>query len=111
MEGERKHITILHIDVKGSMDMAQALDPEQWYRVIEDYVQIVADAVHRFEGTMNQFTGDGCSRCSVRRSRMRITPSGPALPRSRSATQCEQFARRADAIRHHLRCPHRPELG
>ncbi len=59
MEGERKHITILHIDVKGSMDMAQALDPEQWYRVIEDYVQIVADAVHRFEGTMNQFTGDG----------------------------------------------------
>ena len=59
MEGERKHLTILHIDVKGSMDMAQALDPEQWYRVIEDYVQIVADAVHRFEGTMNQFTGDG----------------------------------------------------
>lgn len=59
MEGERKHITIMHIDVKGSMDMAQALDAEQWYRVVEDYVQIVADAVHRFEGTMNQFTGDG----------------------------------------------------
>ena len=59
MEGERKHITILHIDIKGSMDMAQQLDPEQWFRVIEDYIQIVADGVHRFEGTMNQFTGDG----------------------------------------------------
>ncbi|HVZ08972.1 ATP-binding protein [Rhodopila sp.] len=59
MEGERKHITILHIDIKGSMDMAQALDQEQWYSLIEDYIQIVADGVHRFEGTMNQFTGDG----------------------------------------------------
>jgi hypothetical protein len=59
LEGERKHITVLFADVKGSMTLAERLDPEQWFRVVEDFFQVVADGVHRFEGTVNQFTGDG----------------------------------------------------
>jgi len=59
LEGERKHITVLFADVKGSMNLAERFDPEQWFRIVEDFFQVVADGVHRFEGTVNQFTGDG----------------------------------------------------
>jgi class 3 adenylate cyclase/tetratricopeptide (TPR) repeat protein len=59
LEGERKHITVLFADVKGSMNLAERFDPEQWFQIVEDFFQVVADGVHRFEGTVNQFTGDG----------------------------------------------------
>jgi class 3 adenylate cyclase len=59
LAGERKHITVLSVDVKGSMTLTERMDPEHWFRIIEDYVQIVAEGVHRFEGTTNQFSGDG----------------------------------------------------
>jgi class 3 adenylate cyclase/tetratricopeptide (TPR) repeat protein len=59
LEGERKHITVLFADVKGSMTLAGRFDPEQWFRIVEDFFQVAADGVHRFEGTVNQFTGDG----------------------------------------------------
>jgi len=59
LEGERKHITVLFADVKGSMNLAERFDPEQWFRIVEDFFQVVADGVHRSEGTVNQFTGDG----------------------------------------------------
>jgi hypothetical protein len=55
LEGERKHITVLFADVKGSMNLAERFDPEQWFRIF----QVVAEGAHRFEGTVNQFTGDG----------------------------------------------------
>jgi class 3 adenylate cyclase len=41
------------------MNLAERFDPEQWFRIVEDFFQVVADVVHRFEGTVNQFTGDG----------------------------------------------------
>jgi class 3 adenylate cyclase len=59
LEGERKHITVLFADVKGSMTLAERFDPEQWFGVVEDFFQVAANGVHRFEGTVNQFTGDG----------------------------------------------------
>lgn len=59
LEGERKQITILFTDIKGSMNLAEQFGPEQWFQIVEDFFKIVADGVHRFEGTVNQFTGDG----------------------------------------------------
>jgi class 3 adenylate cyclase len=59
LEGERKQVTVLFADVKGSMDLASRLDPEEWHRVLDRFFQILADGVHRFEGTVNQYTGDG----------------------------------------------------
>src|SRR5882724_9212493 len=59
LEGERKQVTVLFADVKGSMDLAERLDPEAWHAVIDRFFQILAEGVHRFEGTVNQFTGDG----------------------------------------------------
>ncbi len=59
LEGERKQVTVLFADVKGSMDLAQQVDPEAWHAILDRFFQILADGVHRFEGTVNQYTGDG----------------------------------------------------
>ena len=59
LEGERKQVTVLFADVKGSLDMQETVDPEEWHRILDRFFQILADGVHRFEGTVNQYTGDG----------------------------------------------------
>jgi class 3 adenylate cyclase len=59
LEGERKQVTVLFADVKGSLELAEQLDAEQWHRILERFFEILADGVHRFEGTVNQYTGDG----------------------------------------------------
>jgi predicted ATPase/class 3 adenylate cyclase len=41
------------------MDLAEQVDPEEWHRILDRFFQILADGVHRFEGTVNQYTGDG----------------------------------------------------
>src|SRR3989454_4681439 len=59
LEGERKEVTVLFADVKGSMELAEQLDPEDWHRIMDRFFQVLAEGVHRFEGTVNQYTGDG----------------------------------------------------
>ena len=59
LTGERKNVTVLFADVQGSMDLAEQVDPEVWHRILDGFFTILADGVHRFEGTINQFTGDG----------------------------------------------------
>jgi class 3 adenylate cyclase len=58
-EGERKQVTVLFADRKGSMDLAEQIDPEEWHKIMERFFAILSQGVHRFEGTINQFTGDG----------------------------------------------------
>jgi adenylate cyclase len=59
LEGERKQVTVLFADVKGSMELAAQLDPEQWHSILNRFFEILTEGVHRFEGTVNQYTGDG----------------------------------------------------
>jgi len=59
LEGERKQVTVLFADVKGSMELVESIDPEEWHQILDGFFQILADGVHRFEGTINQYTGDG----------------------------------------------------
>jgi double zinc ribbon protein/adenylate/guanylate cyclase family protein len=59
LEGERKQVTVLFADVKGSMELAEQLDPEEWHKILDRFFQILTEGVHRFEGTVNQYTGDG----------------------------------------------------
>ena len=59
LEGERKQVTVLFADVKGSMELAEQLDPEAVAPILERFFAILTDGVHRFEGTSNQYTGDG----------------------------------------------------
>jgi class 3 adenylate cyclase/tetratricopeptide (TPR) repeat protein len=59
LEGERKQVTVLFADVKGSMDMAEGQDPEQWREIMQGFFSILADDVRQLEGTVDKFTGDG----------------------------------------------------
>ncbi|HVO22332.1 MAG TPA: adenylate/guanylate cyclase domain-containing protein [Candidatus Margulisiibacteriota bacterium] len=59
LEGERKQVTVLFVDVQGSMDLAGQVDAEEWHRIMDRFFAILSDGVHRYEGTINQYTGDG----------------------------------------------------
>jgi len=59
LEGERKQVTVLFADVKGSMDLAEEAGPEEWHQILDRFFAILTEGVHRFEGTVNQYTGDG----------------------------------------------------
>ncbi len=83
LEGERKPVTVLFADVARSMELAERADLEEWHRLLDRVFRILADGVHRYEGTINQYTGDGIMALFGARSPTRTTPSGPARPRSR----------------------------
>ncbi|MEA2469700.1 MAG: hypothetical protein QOE38_699, partial [Thermoleophilaceae bacterium] len=59
LEGERKQVTVLFADLVGSMELAEQSDPEEWRRMMERFFSILSAGVHRFEGTVDKFTGDG----------------------------------------------------
>ena len=59
IEGERKQVTVMYADIVGSMELTRALEAERWGYVLDRFLAIAAAAVHAFEGTVNQFTGDG----------------------------------------------------
>src|SRR5438093_10028821 len=58
-DGERKTITALFADIKGSMALIEDLDPEDARRLVDPALQLMMDAVHRYEGYVAQSTGDG----------------------------------------------------
>jgi len=59
LEGERKQVTALFADVKGSMDLTESIDPEEWHKVIDRLFRILADGVHRFEGPSTSIAETG----------------------------------------------------
>ncbi len=59
LEGERKQVTVLFADLKDSTELIRGLDPEAAQQLLDPAIQMMMDAVHRFEGTVNQVLGDG----------------------------------------------------
>src|SRR5215510_740742 len=59
LAGERKQVTVLFADIKDSTELNRGLDPEVAQRLLDPALQHMMDAVHRFEGTVNQVLGDG----------------------------------------------------
>ncbi|MGH8462264.1 MAG: adenylate/guanylate cyclase domain-containing protein [Stenotrophobium sp.] len=59
MQGERKRVTVLFADIKGSTKLAQEAGAEAWHGILDQFFAILSGAVHRYEGTVNQYTGDG----------------------------------------------------
>jgi class 3 adenylate cyclase/tetratricopeptide (TPR) repeat protein len=59
MQGERKLVTVFFADVANYTSMAEKLDPEEVHQIMDGCFQILMDEIHRYEGTINQFTGDG----------------------------------------------------
>jgi class 3 adenylate cyclase/tetratricopeptide (TPR) repeat protein len=59
LEGERKHVTVLFADLKGSTELIRGLDPEETRSLLDAALHIMMDGVHAYEGTVNQIMGDG----------------------------------------------------
>ena len=59
LEGERKQVTVLFADLKGSMELLADRDPEEARKLLDPVIEQMMDAVHRYEGTVNQVMGDG----------------------------------------------------
>src|SRR5262245_5206341 len=59
LEGERKQVTVLFADLKGSMELLADRDPEEARRLLDPVLECMMAAVHRYEGTVNQVMGDG----------------------------------------------------
>ena len=59
LDGERKTVTALFADIKGSMELMQDLDPEEARKVVDPALRLMMDAVHHFAGYVAQSTGDG----------------------------------------------------
>jgi class 3 adenylate cyclase/tetratricopeptide (TPR) repeat protein len=59
LEGERKQVTVLFADLKGSLELLADRDPEEARRLLDPVLERMMEAVHRYEGTVNQVMGDG----------------------------------------------------
>jgi class 3 adenylate cyclase/DNA-binding SARP family transcriptional activator len=59
IEGERKQVSVLFCDIVRSPELAAQAGPEEYHRVVDRFFALALDEVHRYEGTVNQFLGDG----------------------------------------------------
>ena len=59
LEGERKQVTVLFADMKGSMELLADRDPEEARKLLDPVIEHMMEAVHRYEGTVNHILGDG----------------------------------------------------
>jgi class 3 adenylate cyclase/tetratricopeptide (TPR) repeat protein len=59
LEGERKQVTVLFADIKGSLELLSDRDPEEARKLLDPVLERMMEAVHRYEGTVNQVMGDG----------------------------------------------------
>ncbi len=59
IEGERKQVTVLFADIKGSLELIESSDPEDAQAIFDQAIRTMMEAVHRYEGTVNKILGDG----------------------------------------------------
>jgi class 3 adenylate cyclase len=59
LEGERKQVTVLFADLKGPMELLADRDPEEARKLLDPVLERMMEAVHHYEGTVNQVMGDG----------------------------------------------------
>jgi class 3 adenylate cyclase len=59
LEGERKQVTVLFVDVSGFTSLSERLDPEEVHSLMNRAFEFMLAEAHRYEGTVNQFLGDG----------------------------------------------------
>jgi class 3 adenylate cyclase/tetratricopeptide (TPR) repeat protein len=91
LEGERKQVTVLFADLKGSMELLADRDPEEARRLLDPVLEHLMEAVHRYEGTVNQVMGDGI-----------MALFGAPLAHEDHATRaCYAALRMQDSIKHY----------
>ena len=80
LEGERKQVTVLFADMKGSMELLADRDPEEARKLLDPVIEHMMEAVHRYEGTVSNLMGDGIMALFRRATRAR-RPRGACLLR------------------------------
>ena len=59
LEGERKQVTVLFVDVKGSVALSEQVNAEVWHQLMDQFFSLLSEGIHAHEGTINQYTGEG----------------------------------------------------
>jgi ribosomal protein L40E len=90
LEGERKLVTVLFADLKGSMELLADRDPEEARKLLDPVLERMMEAVHRYEGTVNQVMGDGI----MAGEREEVRGRGATISRGRRQDPCRNELRR-----------------
>jgi class 3 adenylate cyclase/tetratricopeptide (TPR) repeat protein len=91
LEGERKQVTVLFADLKGSMELLADRDPEEARKLLDPVLERMMEAVHRFEGTVNQVMGDGIMALF----------GAPLAHEDHAVRACYAALRMQDAVKHY----------
>src|SRR5436190_2456682 len=97
LEGERKQVTVLFADLKGSMELLADRDPEEARKILDPVLASMMDAVHHYEGTVSQVMGDGIMALF----------GAPLAHEDHAVRACYAALRMQDAIREHAEELHR----
>ena len=101
LEGERKQVTVLFADIKGSMELLADRDPEEARKILDPVLEQMMEAVHRYEGTVNQVMGDGIMAlfgAPLAHEDHAVRACYAALRMRESAKRYAQVVRRAQGI-------------
>jgi class 3 adenylate cyclase/tetratricopeptide (TPR) repeat protein len=99
LEGERKQVTVLFADLKGSMELVADRDPEQARAILDPVLERMMEAVHRYEGTVNQVMGDGIMALF----------GAPVAHEDHAVRACYAALRIQERIKHYADVVHRAE--
>ncbi len=91
LEGERKQVTVLFADLKGSMELLADRDPEEARKILDPVLELMMEAVHRYEGTVNQVMGDG----------IMALYGAPLAHEDHAVRACYSALRMQDTVRRH----------
>src|SRR5690348_4370413 len=101
LDGERKQVTVLFADLKGSMELLADRDPEEARKLLDPVLERMMEAVHHYEGTVNQVMGDGIMAlfgAPLAHEDHAVRACYAALRMQDSVTQYAEDARRAHGI-------------
>jgi class 3 adenylate cyclase/tetratricopeptide (TPR) repeat protein len=99
VEGERKQVTVLFADLKGSMELLADRDPEEARKLLDPVIGHMMEAVHRYEGTVNQVMGDGIMALF----------GAPVAHEDHAVRGCYAALRMLDSVRRYAEAVHRTE--
>ena len=99
LEGERKQVTVLFADLKGSMELLADRDPEEARKILDPVLEHMMEAVHRYEGTVNQVMGDGIMALF----------GAPIAHEDHAVRACYAALRMQDAVKRYAEHVHRME--
>ena len=91
LEGERRQVTVLFADLKGSMELVAPRDPEEALGILDPMLELMMEAVHRYEGVVNQVMGDGIMALF----------GAPLAQEDHAIRACYAALSMRDSLRHH----------